>query len=191
MVRHPLDLFLWGVELMAGSAAIQAPKRRQVQMRDGLLIAAEALRGHGLLSLPHLKLGDDIGWGPRVGWRIKLSPGRLADEEYVAANLFRILDPWLDRYMRRERQELLGAGRCSSLWITWSGDPLGEIGFEQRVRWWSMAWSGGSGAFGAFEFRSCVQSHAPLLNPQDPDLAVILLRICHGAAGAPMPMRTI
>ncbi|MBS7812068.1 hypothetical protein KHU32_14040 [Roseococcus sp. XZZS9] len=178
---HPLDLLLWSIELMVGAAAIHAPKRRQVQMRDGLLVAGEVLRGARLTNFLNLRLGDDLAWGPRTKWRIRTAGN--PQEAHVASNLCHLLHPWIDRYMHHERAELLGTRRCNAIWVTWSGDPIGEIGFDRRLRWWSGHASDGRRSFGAVDLRASVLAHAPLLDPRHPQLLPLLSRLCEGAAG--------
>lgn len=180
-LHHPTDLFLWGLELMEGARHLNGPKRRQVQLRDGLLIAMEAFRGLRLRSVLSLRLGDSIDKEAETGiWRLAIRPKDVKNARYIDGTLVDILTPWLDRYVAMERRELLDGNEVAAFWINWGGEPLGEVGLDKRIRWWSTKRFGPDGAFGTHRFRHCLASTLPLVAPEHPALASTLLRISHG-----------
>lgn len=177
----PLDLFLWGLELMEKAKDLSGPRRRQVQMRDGLLIAILAFRGLRLRSVLSLTLGKNILRDPESGlWRVDLSPVDVKNERYINMCLPEILEPWLDRYVEVERQELLGGNQSDAFWINWGGKPLREKGLDKRIRWHSAKRFGQAETFGTHRFRHCIASALPMILPEHPGLAASILHISHG-----------
>lgn len=180
-LHHPADLFLWGLELMEGALRLNGPKRRQVQLRDGLLIAMEAFRGLRLRTILSLRLDDSIYKEADTGtWRLAIPPEDVKNARYIDGALVDILTPWLDRYVTMERRELLKGNQSAAFWINWGGKPLGEVGLDKRIRWWTTKRFGADGAFGTHRFRHCLASTLPLVAPEHPTLASTLLRISHG-----------
>ena len=180
-LHHPADLFLWGLELMQSADDRSGPKRRQVQLRDGLLICVEALRGLRLRTVHSLELGRSILRDPDTGlWHLDIPPEDVKNERYIATALIRILTPWLDRYVAVERQELLQGKASTAFWINWGGQQLGKVGIDKRIRWWSTKRFGADHAFGTHRFRHCIGSTTPLLLPNHPALAATLLQISQG-----------
>lgn len=165
-------LFLWGIELMAGAGASMPPNRRQTQLRDGLHFATVALMGLGPSHLLRIGVedgaavviaGDDRQQGPAVG------------------DLVRILRPWLDRYLRIERVELLNRNRSDAIWVTRRGGAMGEIGFDQRLRWWTVRQFGAAGGLGVNHVRFWFGASPPLLHAGAATIS-LLQRISHTAS---------
>ncbi|MEI6159549.1 MAG: hypothetical protein WCP77_06935 [Roseococcus sp.] len=182
-LHAPLDLFLWGLELMERAMTLPGPRRRQVQMRDGLLVALLAFRGLRLRSVLALTLGKNILRDPQTGlWRLELIPKDVKNSRYIFMRLPEILGPWLDRYMDVERRELLDSNTSDAAWINWAGKPLQEKGLDKRIRWLSAKRFGETEAFGTHRFRHCIASALPLILPEHPGLAAAILHISHGVA---------
>lgn len=176
-IHHPADLLAWGVELMQG-ALKRSARRRQVQLRDGLLIATLAFRGLRLRSVLSLALGQSVWRDHETGlWRLELEAEDVKNERFISAQLPQLLGPWIDRYVAVERAELLGEHRSEAFWINWGGEPLGKAGLDKRIRWLSAKRFGAGRAFGTHRFRHCIATTAPLLMPDQPGLAAALLRI--------------
>jgi len=176
-IHHPADLLLWGTELMEGAMS-RPPRRRQVQMRDGLLIAMLAFRGLRLRSVVSLTLGGSVRRdGPDDPWRLDIQGEDVKNARYILATLPRLLGPWIDRYVEVERAELLAGHKSDAFWINWGGEPLGQAGLDKRIRWLSAKRFGAGRAFGTHRFRYCISTTAPLLIPDQPALAAALLRI--------------
>jgi site-specific recombinase XerD len=177
----PIDLFLWGLELMNQAKTLRGARRRQVQMRDGLLIAILAFRGLRLRSVLSLTLGKNILRDADSGlWRLELTPDNVKNSRYINMRLPEILGPWLDRYMDVERRELLADNTSDAFWINWGGKPLREKGLDKRIRWQSAKRFGAAEAFGTHRFRHCIASSLPLILPEHPGLAASILHISHG-----------
>lgn len=176
-IHHPADLLAWGVELMEGALS-RSPRRRQVQLRDGLLIAIQAFRGLRLRSVMSMALGERVRRDETTGlWRLELEAEDVKNGRYISAQLPLLLGHWIDRYVEVERAELLGGNQSDAFWINWGGEPLGEVGFDKRIRWQSGKRFGEDRAFGTHRFRHCIATAAPLLAPEQPGLAAALLRI--------------
>ncbi len=176
-IHHPADLLLWGIELMEGALS-RSPRRRQVQMRDGLLIAILAFRGLRLGSVVSLTLDGSVRRdGPEGMWRLDIQGEDVKNSRYILATLPRLLGPWIDRYVEVERRELLAGQKSEAFWINWGGEPLAPIGLDKRIRWLSAKRFGASRAFGTHRFRYCISTTAPLLILDQPGLAAALLRI--------------
>ncbi|WP_191085457.1 hypothetical protein [Roseococcus microcysteis] len=106
-IHPPADLLLWGIELMEGALS-RSPRRRQVQMRDGLLIAILAFRGLRLGSVVSVTLDGSVRRDePEGAWRLDIQGEDVKNSRYILAILPRLLGPWIDRYVEVERRELL------------------------------------------------------------------------------------
>ena len=182
-LHHPVDLFLWGLDLMEQARAIQALDRRGPQLRDGLLIAIEALRGLRLRSVHSLVLGRSILRDPDTGcWRLDIPPEDVKNHRRIAGEITGILHPWLDRYVAVERAEMLAGRACDAFWVTARGMPLSAIGLTAALATRSAARFGADRAFRSHRFRHCLGSTLPLLVPEHPHLTSQLLAISHGVA---------
>lgn len=91
---------------------------RGTQLRHGLLICIEALRGLRLRSVLSLRLGDSIWRDPEDGlWHLRLLPEGVKNHRYVEGALTRILALWIDRYVEVERQEMLRGAVTDAFWV--------------------------------------------------------------------------
>jgi hypothetical protein len=180
-LHHPTDLFLWGLDLMAAAREMAALHLRGPQLRDGLLIAIESLRGLRLRSVLSLRLGDSILRDEVAGrWRLRLPPEDVKNHVHIEGNLARILAPWIDRYVDVERQEMLRGTQTDAFWVGLRGDPLSESGMSNALARRSEQRFGKGRGFRTHRFRHCLGSCLPLLVPEHPHLASSLLRISHG-----------
>ncbi|WP_158537369.1 site-specific integrase [Humitalea rosea] len=178
VIHHPANLYLWGLQLMHRSRTLQGDTRRQVMLRDGLLICILAFRGLRLRSVLALTLGDNIDRDSETGlWHLNIAASDTKNGKYISAMLPEILAPWIDRYVQVERRELLDGSDSTAFWINWSGRKLEEKGLRKRIRWHSAKRFGEDGAFGTHRFRHCIATAAPLIHPDHPGLAASLLRI--------------
>jgi site-specific recombinase XerC len=172
LVPHSQQLFEWGIQLMQEATAASGPARRQVMLRDGLLIAIAAARGLRLRSLLGLRLGTNI---LKLGeeWFIALRESDEKTEDPIAYPLPAELTPWIERYVAKEREELRRGNATDAFWIGWAGRPLTIRGLEKRVRWWSAKEF--DKPFGPHRFRHAVGTTAPQEVPESPGLAMALL----------------
>jgi integrase/recombinase XerD len=121
----PLQTLNFGIELM-DSALKQANspnKQREIQYRDGLLLALESLwpiRRRSLTALTvsgHLEFDD-------AGMNILLHP---TDTKAKRAESYRVpeqLLPYIMRYLQKIRPVLLGRREHDAFWVSYRGSPL-------------------------------------------------------------------
>jgi hypothetical protein len=182
-LHHPVDLFLWGLDLMQEARGIKELQRRGPQLRDGLLIALEALRGLRLRSVHSLTLGRSILRDGDTGlWRLDIPPEEVKNHRRIAGEITAILAPWFDRYTEVERAEMLAGRSCAAFWVSLRGDALSESGLTNALVRRSAARFGVAHAFRSHRFRHCLGSTLPLLVPEHPHLASQLLAISYGVA---------
>lgn len=152
--------------------------RRQVKLRDGLVIAFSAARGLRMRGLLSITIGDRLFQRPGIGgWWVSMEPEDIKNRRAVASAWPAPLVPLLERYLAVERVELLNGKACAHLWLNWGGEPLGEMGLDKIIRRRSATRFGADEAFGLHRFRHCIGTAAPLLLPQYPGLAAGMLAI--------------
>ncbi|MDT8333182.1 hypothetical protein RQ831_19195 [Roseomonas gilardii] len=174
-VPHSAVLFRWGLDLM--QEALQRPqRRRQVQLRDGLLIAILAARAYRLRTVTAFRLGQHLRRNDRH-WEVWLQPEDTKTRYAENCPLPAILTPWIDRYLAQERLELLGGRASDAFWINWGGEPLGARGLEKRIRWLSEKHFGKDGVFGPHSIRHGLMTSAVMDDPDDPHLGPTILSI--------------
>jgi len=180
MVRRPRQvhdcrvLYAWGKNLMTEALSLKGPQRRRVQFRDGLLIAILAARAMRLRSIFEVALGDQIQQDDD-GWQVLLGPEDIKNKRELAYGLPEDLQPYLDRYVAVERQELLQGQQHDWFWVGWDGSRLDYRGVEKRIRWRSEKEFGK--AFGPHHFRYCLATTAEIVNPAAPGLGGAILGI--------------
>jgi integrase len=122
---HPLQTLDFGIELMDGALKlpINSRKQREMQYRDGLLLALLScwpIRRRSIAALTvsrHLEFDD-------LGVNILLYPG---DTKGKRAENFRVpeeLLPYFRRYLREIRPILLGGREHDGFWASFKGRPL-------------------------------------------------------------------
>jgi site-specific recombinase XerD len=167
-------LFAWGVEMMSTAITLSGADRRCVMLRDGLMISIFAARGIRHRSMASLELDRNL-LRDGDGWRIELAEQDVKTRRSIGFGLPSSLTPWIERYLGRERTELLQGRRTAALWINWSGEPLGYRGIDKRIRWWSAKRFGT--AFGPHRFRHALGTSATIEDPGAPGLGAALLGI--------------
>ena len=175
-IPHSRVLFQWGLELVAKSAALP-PRRRQCQLRDGVLIAILAARAPRLRAITEMRIGRNL---QREGdrYRLVLHSDNIKTHRAVNSLLPREVTAPLDRYLHVGRRELLGDHDHDHLWVGWDGLPLGEFGIEKRIRWLSTKRFGV--AFGPYRFRHGIGTTAPQVDPSASGIAAAVLGITPG-----------
>jgi site-specific recombinase XerD len=83
----------------------------------------------------------------------------------LAFHLRGSLVPWIDRYVARERQELLGGKHHDAFWVNWEGDPLAQDGVTKRLYWLSEKRFGRAHWFGPHRARHSVITRAAEISP--------------------------
>jgi integrase/recombinase XerD len=121
----PLQTLNFGIELM--DAALQlsfsAWKQRELQFRDGLLLALETLWPTRRRSLAALTVSghfefDDAGVNillHPVNTKAKRAESHRVPEEFV---------PYITRYLKEIRPVLLGRHEHDAFWVSYRGSPL-------------------------------------------------------------------
>jgi hypothetical protein len=175
-VHHPRTIYRWGLELMETALTLTGPRRRQVMLRDGLMIALFAARAMRKRSQHALSLETQVR---RVEgrWWVVLGPDDVKTGRPIEYPVPGSLQSWIERYVTVERIELLAGNASDALWINWGGKPLGERGIEKRIRWHSAKKFGPEGGFGPHRFRYCIASVAPVEDPAAPVSGAALLGI--------------
>lgn len=178
-VHHPRKLYRWGFDLMRRALTLTGPRRRQVMLRDGLLIALLAARAMRRRSVEAMDLDTQVR---RIDgqWHILLRAQDVKTGREIAYRAPPSLNAWIDRYVTVERVELLAGKACDAFWVNWGGKPLRAAGIDKRVRWWSAKRFGAAAAFGPHRFRYSIASVAPVADPAAPANGAMVLGITHG-----------
>lgn len=177
-VHHPRKLYRWGFDLMKQALTLTGPRRRQVMLRDGLMIALLAARAMRRRSVEAMNLDTQVRC-VEGQWHILLGTKDVKTGKEIAYPVPRSLNTWIDRYVGVERLELLAGNSCDAFWVNWEGMPLRAAGIEKRVRWWSAKKFGPKGAFGPHRFRYGIATVAPVEDPDAPANGATVLGITH------------
>lgn len=178
-VHHPRKLYRWGFDLMKKALALTGPRRRQVMLRDGLMIALLAARAMRRRSVEAMDLDTQVRCLDGQ-WHILLGAADMKTGKELTYPLPPSLNAWIDRYVAVERVELLAGKVCDAFWVNWDGKPLRAAGIEKRIRERSAKKFGSAGAFGPHRFRYGIASVAPVADPAVPANGAVLLGITHG-----------
>jgi hypothetical protein len=178
-VHHPRKLYRWGFDLMKQALTLAGPRRRQVMLRDGLMIALLAARAMRRRSVEAMDLDTQVR---RIDgrWHVLLGAKDMKTGRPIAYPVPPSLNGWIDRYVSVERIELLAGRACDAFWVNWGGKPLRAAGIEKRIRWRSAKKFGPAGAFGPHRFRYGIATVAPVADPDAPANGAVLLGITHG-----------
>ena len=130
---HTLD---YGIELMDAALTLppsDAHKQREIQYRDGLLLALRTIwpiRRRGLAALTvsrHLEFDD-------AGVNILLYPPDAKAKRAESVRVPEQLLPYLMRYLKEIRPVLLGRSCHDGLWASYHGSPVGSGRLYEIVR---------------------------------------------------------
>lgn len=163
--HDPAELYRWGIELMEKAITLNGPIRRRVMLRDGLLVAILASRGIRLRTMTELKLNQNI-FRRDDGWFCYAEPEITKNKKPLAFSLRGSLTLWIDRYVKRERQELLGGKQHDAFWVNWNGDPLAQDGVTKRFYWLSEKRFGRAHWFGPHRARHSVITRVAEISPE-------------------------
>ena len=183
-VHHPRKLYRWGVRLMERALTLTGPRRRQVMLRDGLMIALLAARGLRRRSVAAMELGNQVRRDAAGRWWIVLDARDVKTGRPLEYPAPASLAPWIERYVAVERAELLAGRACDAFWVNRAGAPLGVAGIEKRIRWHSAKAFGPSEAFGPHRFRYGIATLGPMEDPDAPAVGAAVLGVTRGVAGA-------
>lgn len=153
------ELFAWGLELMAKAISLNGPARRRVMLRDGLLLAILASRGIRLRTTSEMRLQKNV-FRRDDRWFLQAEAAITKTEKQLAFPLPASLTPWLDRYVSRERPELLAGKEHDFFLVNWSGDPLASDGVTKRFYWLTEKRFGRDRRFGPHRMRHCLVTSA-------------------------------
>lgn len=178
-VHHPRKLFRWGFDMMKKALTLTGPRRRQVMLRDGLMIALLAGRAMRQRSVEAMDLDTQVR---RIDgrWHVVLAADDVKTVKALSYPVPPSLNAWIDRYVTVERVELLAGNACDAFWVNWGGKPLRAAGIEKRIRWWSAKKFGPKEAFGPHRFRYGIATVAPVSDPTAPANGAIVLGITRG-----------
>jgi integrase/recombinase XerD len=113
---HPLQTLDFGIELMDTALALEDPKQRAIDYRDGLLVALLSLWPIRRRSLAALTVSRHIEF-VEAGVNILLYP---ADTKSRRAESFRAPEqflPYLMRYLKDVRPILMGTSVQDAFWV--------------------------------------------------------------------------
>ncbi len=171
---HSKVLYDWGCDLMREALSCSRPQRRQVQYRDGLLIAILAARAPRLSSIACLRLGKHV-IRQHDEIRIVFENEDMKNRKVVEYSVPPSLKPAIERYLTVERREMMADQDHDHLWVTRHGKPLLKESIEGVVRSRSKA-SFGRG-FGPHYFRHSMGTTGPMEDPAHPGAAAAVLNI--------------
>lgn len=180
MASRPLQvpdakkLFEWGLEIAARGLENPAPRRRQVAIRDGLMIAVLASRAPRLSTLTDIQLGRNLVRNGAV-WRLRFLEQEVKNHRPLEYDLPDGLTWLVDRYLGVEREELLDGRTSPFVWISWFGEKLEEVGVQKRILWLSKKRFGFG--FGPHRFRHAVGTTVPDADPNSDGVGASLLGI--------------
>lgn len=178
-VHHPRKLYRWGFDLMKRALTLTGPRRRQVMLRDGLMIALLAARAMRRRSVEAMDLDTQVRHIDGQ-WHVLLGAKDVKTGREISYPVPPGLNSWVTRYVTVERVELLAGKSCDAFWVNWGGKPLRAVGIEKRIRWWSAKKFGPEGAFGPHRFRYGIATVAPIADPSAPANGAVVLGITHG-----------
>ena len=182
MERHQFEvpelkvLFDWGCRMIEEALALgrSRPRRRQVKLRDGVMLALAASRGMRLRTLTGLRLGVHL-LATSDGFRLVLESEDLKNRRVLEYKVAKRLVPGLRRYLAVERMELLAGHTSDFLWVNWGGEPLALRGVDKRFRWCSEKEF--DTAFGSHRCRHSIGTTAPMKDSGNPGVAPAMLGI--------------
>ncbi len=169
------DLEAWGVELMERASASLDPVYRQIWFRNGLMITILATLAPRLRALSSMQLGKHAQRTSSGGWDLWFPARAVKTQRLIDYPVPQRLWSYVDRYVDRERKELLDGKMCDSFWIGKFGEKLGVRAIEGLIRRASEAKFGE--AFGTHRFRHALATTAAYIEPTTPGLAASILGI--------------
>ncbi|MBB5696511.1 site-specific integrase [Muricoccus pecuniae] len=176
-VHHAAEIRDWGIGMMREALEERGPRRRQVMLRDGLLIAIFATRGMRLRSMAALRLGHQVAQDSAGTWSIALDEEDVKTGRPIAYPLSPSLQSWMTRYVEVERRELLAGKESDAFWVNWGGEALGIRGIDKRIRWRSEKHYGSGAVFGPHRLRHDVGTTGSAMDPEGLGGAVEMLGI--------------
>ncbi|GGJ40884.1 site-specific integrase [Neoroseomonas lacus] len=179
-VYHPRVLFRWGVRLMEEAVAMTPAYRRQVQLRDGLMIALFASRAPRRRSMRVMELGRQVRHDGQ-GWWIVLGRKDVKTKRPLEYPAPKELWPWIERYISVEREELLGGKVSDAFWINRHGEALQDP--ETRIFWQSAKEFRRDKRFGPHRFRYGIATYGPRELPDSPGVTTAILGITPDVEG--------
>jgi integrase len=136
------ELYALGLKLMSRARGSQSSRRSAVLFRDGLIIALLALRPLRRRNMAELTLGRDV-ISEAGKWMIVLCPALTKTHVALEYEWPETLIVALEGYLRVHRPVLRARhGRWKSpagdrLWLSADGSPLTQMGFYDRVIYWT------------------------------------------------------
>ena len=139
-LRHSRELLRLGLDLIldAEERHFLRSHLRQVQRRDGLMIAFLVLRPLRIKNFSSLQLGRHLVRRGEGRWRLRITSDETKNRETVDDLLPDELGRMLDHYLAHDRPVLLGRrvsdpSSESHLWISEDGVPCTPTGIRVRI----------------------------------------------------------
>lgn len=172
-------LFEWGCSMMELAAA-QLPSRRALSAyRDGLFIAMLATRARRLRAMAGLRVGHELV-RTETSYRLVLPASLVKTRRSDRVSFPKELTPWVDRYLREVRPDLLRGAHSEMVWISAAGRVMSEKSLAARIEVLSKRRFDTS--FGPHRFRHALVTTSSTELPDAPWVGSALLGISPGVA---------
>ena len=151
----------WAEDLFKEALSQSVPDRRRILVRDAAIIGILADRAPRLRALCSLQIGLHIR---QVGeeWQLLQDAPIMKMRNTLEMPISSRIGPILERYIRIEREELLGGRSNDQLWVTTNGNTLGYKSVQYILRYRSFLRFGQS--VSAHRFRASLATTEALLN---------------------------
>jgi len=174
-IRPSRDLFALGIRLM--DTADQASCRynrlgREIQYRDGLLIAFLAARPIRLKNLAALEVGRHLIRIDGVHW-LHIEAHETKNRRHIEVALPDELTLYLDRYIKRVRPRLCDGCKTDRLWVSCFQTALSEGVIRYHVCKYTKAAFGT--AISPHLFRDCAATSVAIEDPEHVRVATAIL----------------
>ena len=174
-IRSSDDLFGLGLSLMQsadGFTCRYTPLAAEVRYRNGLLIAMLAARPIRLKNLAGIQIGRHLTRIDGVYW-LRLEAEEVKNRKHIEVPLPEVLTVYVDRYLTKLRQRLLGGSESNRLWISCQGLPLSERVIYHHVT--RLTEDAFGEAISPHLFRDCAATSVAIHDPEHVRIAAAIL----------------
>jgi hypothetical protein len=180
-------LFAWGLSLMELPDESLWPRLpyKRIKLcrtfRDGLIIGLLACRAPRLGSLAQMRLGSNLYALNQEYWA-RLESSIVKNKNAIEYSLPAQLTPYIARYVKEIRPQLLDPERTDALWGNGDGGLLTYQAIETMIR--RRTARDFEQCFGPHRFRDAFASTLAAADHQNPGLAAVVLGITEGVVHA-------